>query len=250
MDIEAERELVPFSCPYCAVMLTPQKNGQAVVLKASHAAPAHIMDAPAGEDVQALLRKAQEESDPVRRYAFLQRAEEADPGNLQVQKALLLHGRLHERDRHRIDFAVIKCYLLHVFEEPESYSFAQREDKIKELISEDRLVKAMDMAPDGQAFLRDYLTALSQEYIHLFLRGSSRHMKPIFGFAPAGKPSRLLAAPAAGMLRCMMKEQALSQDQRDMLAGAFYKAYGLEFQGETAYLDEALGALTERFNNG
>jgi hypothetical protein len=137
-----------------------------------------------------------------------------------------------------------------VFEEPETYSFAKREDKILELFSEDRLIKALDMAPDGQSFLKDYLTALSQEYIRLFLRGSSRHMKPIFGFAPAGKPSRLLAAPAAGMLRCMMKEQALTKDQRDMLAGAFYKAYGLEFQGETAYLDEALGALTERFNNG
>jgi hypothetical protein len=248
MDIEAERELVPFSCPYCAVSLTPQKNGQAVVLKVSPAAPARIKDVPAGEDVPALLRRAQEESDPVKRFALLQKAEEAAPNNLQVQKALLLHGRLHERDRHKIDFSVIKCYLLHVFEEPETYSFAKREDKIRELISEDRLVKAMDMAPDGQAFLKDYLTALSQEYIHLFLRGSSRHMKPIFGFAPAGKPSRLLAAPAANMLRCMLKEQALSEEMRDMLAGAFYKAYGLEFQGETAYLDEALGALTERFS--
>ncbi len=249
MDIEADRELVPFSCPYCAAQLTPQKNGQAVVLKASPAAPVHIKDVPVGADVTALLRKAQEESDPIKRFALLQKAEEAAPNNLQVQKALLLHGRLHERDKHRIDFSVIKCYLLHVFEEPDTYTFAQREDKIRELISEDRLVKAMDMAPDGQAFLKDYLTALSQEYIHLFLRGSSRHMKPMFGFAPAGKPFRLLAAPAASMLRCMLKEQALSNDLREMLAGAFYKAYGLEFQGETSYLDEALGALAERFSN-
>jgi hypothetical protein len=63
-----------------------------------------------------------------------------------------------------------------------------------------------------------------------------------------GEPGLDLAAPAANMLRCMLKEQALTEDMRDMLAGAFYKAYGLEFQGETAYLDEALGALTERFN--
>jgi hypothetical protein len=259
MDIEAERELVPFSCPYCAATLTPQKNGQAVVLKALPAAPVNrqvspvtpvsLKSFPAREDASALLRQAQEQSDPIKRYALLQMAEEAAPDNLLVQKALLLHGRLHERDRHKIDFSVIKSYLLHVFEEPETYSFAKREDRIRELISEDRLVRAMDMAPDGQAFLKDYLTALSQEYIHLFLRGSSRHMKPIFGFAPAGKPSRLLAAPAANMLRCMLKEQALSQDQREMLAGAFYKAYGLEFQGETIYLDEALGVLAEQFSN-
>lgn len=268
MDIEAERELVPFSCPYCAAPLTPQKNGQALVLKVSSAAPvnrqvpavsvnqqtsavtpASLKSSPAGGDASALLRQAQEQSDPIKQYVLLQKAEEADPGNLQVQKALLLHGRLHERDKRRIDFSVIKCYLLHVFEEPEAYSFSKREDKIRELISEDRLVKAMDMAPDGQAFLKDYLTALSQEYIHLFLRGSSRHMKPIFGFAPAGKPSRLLAAPAADMLRCMLKEQALLQDQRETLASAFYKAYGLEFQGETIYLDEALGTLAEQLGS-
>ncbi len=248
MDIEAERELVPFSCPYCAAPLTPQKNGQAVVLRASPA-PLSRQAPRAGEDVSDLLRRAQEESDPVKRYAILQKAEEAAPDNLQVQLALLLHGRLHERDRRKIDFSVIKCYLLHAFEEPEAHPFAQREDMLRELFSEERLVKAMELAPDGRAFLREYLMALSGEYIHLFLRGSSRHMKPIFGFAPAGKPSRLLAAPAADMLRCMLREQALSEDQRNMLAGAFYNAFANEFQGETAYLDEALGSLLEQVKN-
>ncbi len=244
MDIEAERELVPFSCPYCASPLTPQKNGQAVVLKAS---PAQVkMPSRIGEDIPGLLRRAQEESDPKKRYALLQKAEEAAPENLRVQLALLLHGRLHERDGRKIDFSVIKCYLLHAFEEPEAYPPARREEMFRELFSQERLVKAMDMAPDGKGFLREYLTALSGEYIHLFLRGSSRHMKPVFGFAPAGKPSRLLAAPAAGMIRRMAGEQALSGDQREMLAGAFYQAYVNEFQGETAYLDEALGTLLEQ----
>ncbi len=247
MDIDAERELVPFSCPYCAMQLAPQKNGQAVVLKAS-AAPAAVKPPRPGENISGLLRLAQEESDPVKRYALLQRAEEAAPDNLQVQKALLLHGRLHERDKRKIDFSVIKCYLLHVFEEPETYSFAKREEKIQGLFTEDRLVRAMDKAPDGQAFLKDYLTSLSQEYIHLFLRGSSRHMRPIFGFAPAGKPARLLAAPAALMIRCILKEPALSQDQRELLARAFYKAYDQEFS-ETAHLDEMLGEQSEELKN-
>ncbi len=240
MDIETERELVPFSCPYCALPLAPQKNGQAVVLKASPV-PQSRQDPPAAEDVSGLLRRAQEESDPVKRFSLLQKAEQAAPNDLQIQKALLLHGRLHERDRRKLDFSVIKCYLLHAFEEPEDHPFAQREDMIRELFSEERLVKAMAMAPDGQAFLMDYLTSLSGEYIHLFLRGSSRYMKPIFGFAPAGKPAKLLSSPAADMIRCMMKEPALSQEERNMLASAFYKAYAKEFQGETAYLDEALG---------
>jgi len=248
MDIETEKEIVPFSCPYCAAPLTPQKNGQAVVLKVS-SVPVNRVTLSIGEDVSQLLRRAQDENDPKKRYALLCEAEEAAPNNMQVQKALLLHGRLHERDKRKVDFSVIKCYLLHAFEEPETFSSAEREEIIRELVMEDRLVKAMELAPDGQAFLRDYLTALSGEYIHLFLRGSSRYMKPIFGFAPAGKPAKLLAAPAACMLRCILKEPALSKDRQEMLAGAFYLAYAQEFQGETAYLDEALGTLMERFKN-
>lgn len=245
MDIEAERELVPFSCPYCAVPLEPQKNGQAVFLKVS-SAPVSRQPASGGEDVSGLLRRAQEESDPQKRYALLKKAEEAAPSNLQVQMALLLHGRLHERDRRKLDFSVIKCYLLHVFEEPEDHPPAQREAMLRELFFEDRLIKAMEMAPDGQAFMMDYLTALSKEYVYLFLRGSSRYMRPIFGFAPAGKPAKLLAAPAALMLSRMLKEPAHSKEHRDMLASAFYRACDMEFQGETAYLDEALGSLREQ----
>ena len=248
MDVEAEKELVSFSCPYCAVMLSPSKNGQAVVLKVAPA-PQVRPAAPAGEDVSALLRRARDESDPVKRYALLQQAETEAPHNLKVQKALLLHGRLHERNGRRIDFSVIKCYLLNVFEEPGAHTSARREEMIRELFSEERLVRAMGLAPDPTAFLREYLTELSREYVHLFLRGSSRYMKPLFGFAPSGKPARLLAAPAAAMLSRMLAEPALSEEQKEMLSRAFYQACVQEFDGETSYLNEALGDLRERFNN-
>ncbi len=245
MDIEQDRELVPFSCPYCAAALTPQKNGQAVVLKAGPVSMRKPTQKTAEEAI-ALLQSAQAESDPVKRYALLKNAEEAAPGDLRVQKALLLHGRLHERDKRKADFSIIKCYLLHIFEEPEAYSPARREEKLAQLFSEDRLQKAMAMAPDPEAFLKEYLTALSADYISLFLMGSSRHMKPLFGLSLGGKPARLLAEPASAILSHMLAEQTLAQDQRETLARAFYEAFARTMDGETGWLDEKLGAQKSR----
>lgn len=251
LDVEPERKLVPFSCPYCGAGLEPQKNGQATVLKAvpgaallsGQAAPAQQRPA---DTAATLLQRSQEEGDPVRRYALLLEAEKADPGSLNVQKALLLHGRWHERDRRKIDFSVIKSYLLHAFEEPRAHAPAQREQMITELFHEERLERAMGMAPDPQAFLREYLTALSQEYIKLFLKGSSKHMRPVFGFAPAGKPAKLLASPAALMIKNMLGDPLVTQEEQQTLARAFYEGFGRECEDETRYLDDALGEDLDR----
>ena len=254
LDVEPERKLVPFSCPYCARRLEPQKNGQAIVLKAISNASSVVSSQaasvqPKPEDTAAvLLQKAQEESDPKKRYAVLLEAEKADPDNLNVQKTLLLHGRWHERDRRKIDFSVIKCYLLHAFEEPRAHTAAQREQMVDELFHEERLERAMGMAPDPRAFLLEYLTALSQEYIRLFLKGSSKHMRPVFGFAPAGKPSKLLAVPAAGMIRSMLGDPQLTYEEQETIARAFYAGFDLECEGETGHLDAALNGDLERLN--
>ena len=246
MNIEAERKLVPFSCPYCKAGLVPEKNGQAVVLKAATNAMSS-QPTPASpslaQDPVPYLKQAQEESDPVKRYALLIKAEEAAPKDLRVQKALLLHGRLHERDRRKVDFSVIKCYLLHIFEEPQAYSSDQLKQKMQALWEEDRLKKAMSLTDHPQAFLQEYLIDLSKEYIHLFLQGSSRHMRPIFGFAPAGKPQKLLAEPVASMIRQMLFCEYLTKEQQGIISHAFYEGFAQEFQGETMFLNDALGDI-------
>jgi hypothetical protein len=244
LDVEPERKLVPFTCPYCTRRLEPQKNGQAIVLKAVSNAASSGQAVPSNpvDTAASLLQKSQEEGDPKKRYALLLDAEKADPINLNVQKALLLHGRWHERDRRKLDFSVIKCYLLHAFEEPKAHTAIQREQMVDELFHEERLKRAMDLAPDPRAFLREYLTALSQEYIRLFLKGSSKYMRPVFGFAPAGKPSKLLAAPAAGMIKSMLGDPLLMDEEQETLAHAFYDGFDLECEGETGHLDAALGA--------
>ena len=190
-----------------------------------------------------MLKKAGDESDPVKRYALLTKAEQASPQDLRVQKALLKHGRLHERNKHRVDFSIIKCYLLHMFEEPQAHTTTQQEEMIRELFFEERLIKALELADDPEAFLLEYLTELSREYIRLFLQGSNRYMKSIFGFSTGGKPAKLLAVPSAAMIKRMFHEPLMTEDQRKTLSQAFYAAFEQEFDGETVYLNESLGGL-------
>jgi hypothetical protein len=197
--------------------------------------------------VSGLLAQAQEEEDPVKRYEILKKAEAAAPRDLRVQKALLLHGRLHERNGRQLDYSVIKCYLLHAFEPTKEHTSAQREKMILELFNEDRLKQAMEFADDPEAFLKDYLTALSGDYIRLFLKGNNRYMNHVFGFSLGGKPSKMLAVPAAAMISRMLNEHILLPEQGTMLARAFYNAYELEFPGETADLDKALGESKQNF---
>ena len=73
----------------------------------------------------------------------------------------------------------------------------------------------MRRSPNG--FLRRYLTRLSEEFIRLFLKGSTRHMHAIFGFVNEGKAPKHLALPAAQMLRAMQRDESLTGAQRSLL---------------------------------
>ena len=63
-------------------------------------APGPPMDA----DAATLLGLAKAEADPVRRFQLLNRAEELAPKDIMVHRALLMHGRLHERDGRNPDY--------------------------------------------------------------------------------------------------------------------------------------------------
>lgn len=221
------------TCPHCGGALEAVMNGRAVILKA--AGPPRPEESP---QALALVEKAQGESDPVKRYALLNQAAQAYPDSLAVHKALLYHGRLHQRNPKRIDFSVIKCYLLHPFEEPEAHSEAERQAYIQELFAGPELERCLSLAPDGEAFMAEYLQEISRQYIELFLRGSSRHMRSILGF-PLGKADKLLAEPAARMLRQMRGDRLLSSRQQEQLFQAFYEAFK-QTVGHTAFLDAAL----------
>jgi hypothetical protein len=180
------------------------------------------------------------EPNPVKRHERLLAFREQYPESLEVAEELLMLGRLYERGKRGLDFSIIKSYVLNVYLEPDTLRKDKREALQREIFNHPDLDVCLSLCEDGDLFLRRYLTRLSEDFIRLFLKGSTVHMHAIFGYMNAGKAPKHLALPAAGMLRAMRADGELTDAQRKLLMQAFYAAFARQMDGETRYLDELL----------
>jgi len=200
-------------------------------------APGLPMDA----DAATLLGLAKAEADPVRRFQLLNRAEELAPKDIMVHRALLMHGRLHERDGRNPDYRVIKSYLFHVFEHPEKHEEKEILSMARELFDHERLLTCLSFTSNAEGFLADYLEELAADYIRLFLAGDTRHVPTLFGFSRRTSLSKCLAVPMSDIIGNILQSAYLKQEEQVLLARAFYRACHRFLSGETEPLDAQLG---------
>lgn len=195
---------------------------------------------PEGADSMTLLALARNEEDPVRKHQLLLRARDLDKDNLKVQHALLMLGRLYERDVKRVDFSVIKCYILHVYEHPEQHGEEDIRQKTRELFDDAQLKTCLALAPHPESYLRDYLEELSLEYIRLFLAGDSSNVPSLFGITRKHSVARYLAKPMADIIENMLSSAYLRMQEQQLAAGMFYRACHRYLNGQTEDLDRQL----------
>ena len=189
-----------------------------------------------------LLHAAKTADDPKVAYACLQRAEILAPDSLDVQRELLLLGRLHERDKRAPDYSIIKSWLLHVFEHPEQHDEAQQRRMTRELFDEKRLQNCLKIAPDPDAFLASYLDALCDEYMRIFIAGEAAHTPRVFGVSMKSSLHKYLASPVSDMIHNIFLSPFLDEKEQGQLARSVYKAYHRFVSGEVKELDSLLGA--------
>ena len=182
-----------FACGECGGWLKVAPHGKAYVLVAA------ARELPGEKDALRLVDKAEKITDPVKKKKLLDEAERLCPDSLEVQRALLDLGDLWTRDLRTIDFHLIKSYLLHVFEAPEEDSPAMRRQMLEELTAHPRLLRCIDLAPDGEQFIREYVQWLCREYVNVFLKGSTQHSGRVFGLQLT-RLEKALARPTAKML--------------------------------------------------
>lgn len=225
-------------CPRCGKKL--EIDGSAAFCPFC-GAPLH-KPAPAPEDeaVQKLLLKAEEQTDPRKRYDMLMKAMEEHPESLAVAEELLLLGRLHERNPKRLDFTVIKCYLLNIYLEPETIPPEQRDVMRREIFSHPDLDRCLALAENQDTFMNHYLTRLSDQFIKLFLYGSSKYMHRYFGFGLDSRAPKLLAYPTARMLAGIQEDDQLDANQCSMLKHALYDAFTKQVNGDTRWINQVM----------
>lgn len=195
-----------------------------------------------GLGLEELLFVADTQEDPKLAHAALIKAESLRPDSLEVQRRLLLHGRLHERDPKRLDFSVIKCYLLHAFEHPEQHPEEDQRRMARELFDAPRLLRCLELANYPQAFLEQYLKQLSHDYLRIFIAPDRSHSPRLLGFSLGGKLNQYLARPARDVLANALSSPHLSAGEAKTLAAAFYTAFNEYNRGDAGELDRLLGA--------
>lgn len=196
-----------------------------------------------------LLYAAKTTDDPKYAHACLTRAEILAPDSLDVQRALLLHGKLHERDKRAADYAVIKSWLLHAFEHPEQHTEEEQKRMSRELFDEKRLQNCLKMTADPDAFLASYLDGLCDEYMRIFIAGEASHAPRVFGLGSKTMLHKYLANPVSDMIHNIYLSPFLSAQEQAQLARCVYKAFYRYVSGEVKQLDTLLGAeLTARLN--
>ncbi len=189
-----------------------------------------------------LLHEAKLSDDPIYAHACLTRAEILAPDSLEVQRALLLLGRLHERGKKVGDYSVIKSYLLHPFEHPEKHPEEEQRRMARELFDEPRLKTCLSLTDKPDEFLQAYLLELAQQYMHLFVAGDSSHAPRLFGLSYKGSLHKYLARPASDMIHNVMSSPYLDAGEQVMLGKALYRAFYHQVDGQVKELDRLLGA--------
>lgn len=205
-------------CPYCGGLLaeTAQKGPSA------------------------LEKRIMAETKPERKFKIIQEALAASPDDFEANRALLYHGRLHEKlaKRKGLDYSVIRCHLMSIFENPAQYTPQELDAKYEELLRDPQLIRTMALAPDGDAFFDEYIRDMAYLYIDLFLRGDSKNSTFAFGFgrsleSTAGR----CAIPTKAMLAEIRQTSRLTEAERALLYSAVRSGFARIFLGHEALLD-------------
>ena len=208
------------ACEACGAALTPKAHGAALLLEQVKAERPEEKP-----EVVALLEEAEREKRPDRAHKRLLRALEADPESFAAHRALLYHGKLHECLKRPGDYSLIKCYLLHMYEEPQEYTGEQRDAKVEELFRDPQYLRTRELSGDAEAFETEYLRHLACEYFRIFLRGRSGIGRGMLGFSRSAETIRRIGEGIARRMRdAVDDDERLTQAQRDALNDALNQA--------------------------
>lgn len=198
--------------------------------------------APLPRDAQVLYGMAKAEEDPARKHEMLSLAAQLAPEKLNIQREILMLGNLYRRDGRKPDLRLIKFYLFHAFEHPEAHSEAEQKEMARELFDAPQLRLCLSLAPDPDAFLKEYLQDLAASYMDVFIAGDARHNPAILGIPLTRRVDAYWALPTADTIRNLFLSPFLSEEEARLAATAVYKAFYQATRGQTTALDENLGA--------
>ena len=194
-------------CPYCGARLETEKEKTI------------------SAEAEKWIRKAMKTASLPERKRILEKAKLACPEDPAIDWELLFIGTPDPRPpRGKMDFSIIKSWLLQIYRTPGDFPAQKRDDMRRELFEGEQLQKVLAASADPERKMREYLERLCREYIEIFLKEDNRLMGNIFGLRIGRNRDKVLEDAVEGMIRQIESDGQLAQDRKEMLKEAMTQA--------------------------
>ena len=190
-------------CPFCCAKIVAAENAQT------------------SAEAEEWVRKALKIASLPERKKILDQAKQACPDAPEIDWELLFIGTPNPKPkRGRMDFSIIKSWLLQIYRNPGEFSAEERNAMRHELFEGEKLRAILAASADPEAKMQEYLNRLCREYIEIFLKEDNRLMGNIFGFRLGKNRMKPVEDAVNGMIRLMEADEKLSEDRRSALTEA------------------------------
>ena len=194
-------------CPYC--------GGRLAVPEAEASS----------EEAEEWIRKAMKVTSLPERKKILEKAREACPGDPGIEWELLFIGTPDPKPpRGKLDFSIIKSWLLQIYRKPEGFSREKRDAMRRELFEGPQLKSVLEASADPEKKTREYLERLCREYVEIFLKEDNQLMGNIFGLRIGKNRDKILQETVSAMIRRIDADEQLAPEQKQMLQDAMARA--------------------------
>ena len=194
-------------CPYCGAKLeTVEKK-------------------PVSKEAEEWVQKALKVTSLPERKKILEQAKTACPDSTEIDWELLFIGTPDPKPaRGKLDFSIIKSWLLQIYRKPGDFSREKRDAMRRELFEGEQLQAALAAYENPEEKMREYLGRLCREYIEIFLKEDNQLMGNIFGLRIGRNRNKVLEEAVNNMIRLIEADEQLTAERKQMLKEAMLRA--------------------------
>ena len=194
-------------CPYCGERLPATEEKRV------------------SKEVQEWIQKAMKATSLPERKKILEQAKKEYPDEPEIDWELLFIGSPDPKPpKGKMDFSIIKSWLLQIYRKPEDFSGEKRDAMRFELFHSPQLEAALAAAENPEGRMRDYLDRICREYINIFLKEDNLLMGNLFGLRIGRNRDRVLENAVAEMVQQVETDEQLTDEQKKMLSESLVQA--------------------------
>ena len=194
-------------CPFCGSKIETEKETNV------------------SKEAEEWIRKAMKVTSLPERKKILEQAKKACPDDPEIDWELLFIGTPDPKpQRWKMDFSIIKSWLLQIYRKPEEFSAEKRDAMRQELFEGSQLQAYLAASGDPQGRMKQYLERLCREYIDIFLKEDNQLMGNIFGLRIGRNREKVLEGAVEGMILQIEADEQLTPERKQMLREAMIQA--------------------------